>query len=188
MPSQTAAAVERIGQLYPVVEAAESVLLAAFQNSAMPVLAVGAVLNVGAIETRGAAFSLFLDGMTPAVRQAIAAVYGEMRGVGTALGFAITDYPPEVFLAPASIEGANFRDEAGGTDGFFNLTGPDRIYHRYTVENVAYGLAVVAGLGRQAGVATPTIDAVCRIVAVACGPAFAREGRSLDALGLGISP
>lgn len=170
--------------LFPVLQPVESMLEAAFRNSAMPVLAVGALLNVGAIEARGKDFFLFRDGLTTTVRRVIRALHDEMIAVGSALGFAIPPYPDAVYNGVASIEGAHFRDEAGGTEGFLRLTGPDRIYHRYTIENVRYGLAVIGALGKRHRVPTPTIDTVCAFADMVCGPEFARLGWSLADLGL----
>ena len=65
-------------RLFPVLRPVGSVLEAAFRNSALPVLAIGPLLNVGAIETRGREFCLFRDGMTPSVRRTIRAVHQEM--------------------------------------------------------------------------------------------------------------
>jgi opine dehydrogenase len=183
-PEATAAIVPVLQRLFPVLRPAGSMVEAAFRNSAIPVLAVGALLNVGAIEARGREFSLFRDGMTPTVRQVIRAVHREMIAVGAAMGFAMPAYPDEIYEGVASIEGANFRDEAGGLDGFLRLTGPDRVQHRYTIENVRYGLAVVSALGRRHRTPTPTIDALCGFADVICGPEFAKLGWLLSELGL----
>jgi len=177
--------IAELAGIWPVLEPVGSMLEAAFRNSALPLLAVGALLNIGAIEGGERPFALFRDGLTAGVRRAVRAVYGEMTAVGGALGFALPAYPDEVFDGPASIEGANFRDEAGGTAEFLRLTGPDRLDHRYTVENVRYGLAVVAALGRRHGVLAPVIDAFVTLANALIGPEFARRGWTPDDLGLG---
>jgi opine dehydrogenase len=182
--TETPRVVAALRAYYPCLEPIESTMAAAFHNSALPILSIGALLNTGAIESRAGKFSLFRDGLTPAVRAAVRAVHEDMRAVGEAFGFPFKTYSDEVYDGPASIEGFHYRDEAGGTDGFLNLTGPDKIHHRYTIENVRYGLAVIADLGRSRGVPTPTIDAFCKVADVVCGPDFAAQGRSLADLGL----
>jgi opine dehydrogenase len=56
-------------------------------------------------------------------------------------------------------------------------------------EDVGYGLVPIAALGRLAGVATPTIDALVHIAGLAVGIDYARSGLTLERLGLaGKSP
>lgn len=169
---------------FPVLRTVASPIEAALRNSALPVLGIGPLLNVGAIENGGAGFSLFRDGMTASVRRAIWLAHEEMVAVARGQGLDIEPYDDAVYQSPASIEGANFRDQAGGIDGFKLLTGPDRVNHRYTIENIRYGLAVVVALGRQCGVATPFLDAICALADKTCGDDFARQGWRLSDLAI----
>jgi len=169
---------------FPVLARLASPVEVMLRNSGTVVLGVGAMLNVGAIEAAEGKFALFRDGMTPAVRGAIRTVHHELIALGAALGFAIPPYPEEVYASPTSIEGANFRDAKGGTDGFFRLTGPDRLHHRYTIENIRYGLAVAAALGRRHGVPMPLCATLVTLADQLLGPDFARQGWTLAELGL----
>ena len=179
-------ALEALAGTFPELEAVESPIEVALRNSSMLVLGVGPLLNMGAIETRGQHFALFRDGMTPAVRAVVKAAHGEFIAVGRGWGLEIPWYDDAVYEQPTSVEGANFRDTAGGHEGFALLTGPDRLDHRYTVENVRYGFALVAALGRAAGVATPILDGLTALADAALGPAFARTGWRLDDLELPV--
>jgi opine dehydrogenase len=63
------------------------------------------------------------------------------------------------------------------------------INHRYVHEDVGYGLVPLAALGRLAGVATPTIDALIQLAGLAVGIDYTRDGLTLERLGLaGKSP
>ena len=56
-------------------------------------------------------------------------------------------------------------------------------------EDVGYGLVPMAALGRLAGVPTPTIDALVHLAGLALGIDYARDGLTLEKLGLaGKSP
>jgi len=56
-------------------------------------------------------------------------------------------------------------------------------------EDIGYGLVPIASLGRLAGVATPTIDALILIGGLAVGIDYVREGLTLEKLGVaGKSP
>jgi opine dehydrogenase len=61
---------------------------------------------------------------------------------------------------------------------------PSSIDHRYFTEDVPFGLAPIASLGRAIGVPTPITEAVVTVSGAVCGRDFAREGRSVDSLGL----
>jgi opine dehydrogenase len=183
-PGPGVAAIEALQAIFPVIKRVESPLEVVLRNSGIPLLGVGALMNIGAIEARGREFSLFRDGMTPAVRKAIRLTHEEMIAVGRALGLSIPPYPEAIYDGPTSIEGANFQDKIGGIDGFMRLTGPDRLNHRYTIENIRYGLAVISALGRRHGVSSPFIDSLCVVCDRLCGPEFAKLGWTLADLGL----
>jgi opine dehydrogenase len=69
------------------------------------------------------------------------------------------------------------------------IKSPSSLDHRYVHEDVGYGLVPIAALGRLAGVATPTIDALIKITSIAVGIDYAREGLTLEKLGVaGKSP
>ena len=180
----TEAALAMLVEEFPQLVAVENPIEVALRNSSMLVLGVGPLLNMGAIETNGPEFALFRDGMTPAVRAVVKAVHAEFIAVGRAWNVRIPRYSEAVYTHPTSVEGANFRDSSGGYDGFALLTGPDRMIHRYTIENVRYGFAIVASLGRAAGVATPLLDGLTEVAGAACGAEFANTGWGLADLDL----
>ena len=69
------------------------------------------------------------------------------------------------------------------------IKAPSSLDHRYIHEDVGYGLVPMAELGRLAGVATPTIDALVRLASLALGIDYWRDGLTLERLGLaGKSP
>ena len=51
-------------------------------------------------------------------------------------------------------------------------------------EDVGYGLVPMAALGRLAGVATPTIDALVHLAGLSLGIDYAKDGLTLERLGL----
>jgi opine dehydrogenase len=69
------------------------------------------------------------------------------------------------------------------------IKAPPRLDHRYIHEDIGYGLVPMAALGRLAGIATPTMDALVQLGSVALGIDYARDGLTLERLGLaGKSP
>lgn len=169
-------------EIFPILKRAASPLEAAMRNSGTPVLGVGAMLNLGGIESSSGQFALFREGMTPSVRRAVRGVHHELIAVAAAWGVTIPPYGETVYAHETSIESANFKDSQGGYEGFKLLTGPDRVNHRYTIENVRYGFALIAAMGRARGVPTPLLDGFTAIADEVCGPDFARLGWSLEDL------
>lgn len=169
---------------FPNLELSKNPIEVGLRNSSMLVLGIGPLFNVGAIETMREDFSLFRDGMTEGVRQVVRAAHMEFIDVGRAWGVDISPYPDAVYDHVTSVEGANFRDAAGGYDGFRLLTGPDRLFHRYTVENIRFGFAMVAALGQVKGVSTPTLNALTHLANTLCGKDFAELGWKLSDLAL----
>src|SRR5262252_7426954 len=69
------------------------------------------------------------------------------------------------------------------------IKAPASLDHRYLQEDVGYGLVPMSELGRLAGVATPTIDALIRLAELALGIDYRAGGLTLERLGLaGKSP
>jgi len=69
------------------------------------------------------------------------------------------------------------------------IKAPPSLDHRYMHEDIGYGLVPMAELGRLAGVATPTMDALVRLASLALGIDYWRDGLTLERLGLaGKSP
>jgi opine dehydrogenase len=61
---------------------------------------------------------------------------------------------------------------------------PDRIWPRYTKEDVPYGMVQMASLGDLLGVATPMCHAIVTILSVAEHVNYWEIGRTAEKLGL----
>jgi opine dehydrogenase len=64
------------------------------------------------------------------------------------------------------------------------LRAPGSVNTRWLSEDVPYGLVTWAGLGAEAGVATPVIDALISLASAVLGTDCRAAGRSTDSLGL----
>ena len=60
---------------------------------------------------------------------------------------------------------------------------PDRVHHRYILEDVPCTLIPLQQLARKAGLKTPMVDAVITIASILLGEDFERGGRTLERLG-----
>ena len=63
-------------------------------------------------------------------------------------------------------------------------TGPRALESRYITEDVPYALCLMASIGREVEVPTPTIEAMIHLAGIATGTDYRREGRTLASFGL----
>lgn len=141
------------------------------------------ICNLGAIEGRTGAFLLWGEGATPAVARVIERVDDELLAIRSALGLSDTagyaDYLVTQGFAPkrepslyATLQGSAF---AASTFP----CGPTALSSRYLTEDVPYALVLMASIGDELGVPTPTIDSLIHLAGVAAETDFAAHGRTL---------
>lgn len=182
--SRTGSLPADLGSLWPGIEPAEHVLQAAFANPNPIVHPPGCLLNVGRIEATGGEYWMYREGMTPAVRRVIHAVFMEAEAVARALGFDLPGFPREDFDKPASIMGEVFEREDDKYGAIADIKGPTSLQDRYLTEDLPCGLVPISQLGDRVQVPTPTIDAIIDLGSLVCERDFRREGRTLASLGL----
>lgn len=182
------AAVQTACAIWPSVSAGESVLETILLNfnaidHVPPILA-----NLGAIDGPPGKFLLWGEGASPAVARFIGAIDAELIEIRRELGFAnlkgYEEYLVEQGFAPAvlgdlhaTLQSSAFADSTFGT-------GPDALDSRYITEDVPYALSLMASIGDEIGVATPTIDAMIHLASVATGTDYVGQGRTLETFGL----
>ena len=177
-----------IKPLYPDIVQATSVLETGLGNINAVFHPPGMIMNAGWIERRGGDFLFYREGITAAVGRVVAAVDAERLAIARALGVPATPFIDLFHQAGLTTEAA--RDSGSITraceDSAPNRTikAPPSLDHRYIHEDVGYGLVPMAELGRLAGVATPTIDALIRLAGLALGIDYRTDGLTLERLGL----
>src|SRR6185295_8747213 len=149
---------------YPEIEQASSVIETALSNLNAIFHPEGMIMNAGWIQHTGGNFLFYREGFTDAFYEA-GLTTKAARDSGDISRACLESEPNKTIKSPSSLD------------------------HRYVHEDVGYGLVPIAALGRLAGVATPTIDALIHITSIAVGIDYAREGLTLDKLGVaGKSP
>ncbi len=149
----------------------------------------GMIMNAGWIESTGGDFLFYKTGLTEGIGHVTSAVDDERLSVAKVL-----DVPATTFLETFYSAGLTTRSAADSgsiaracRESAPNATikSPPSLDHRYIHEDVGYGLVPMAALGKLACIPTPTIDALVNIAGTAVGIDFARDGLTLDKLGLG---
>lgn len=174
--------------LYPEIIEASSVLETALANINAVFHSPGMIMNAGWIQHTGGDFLFYREGITDAVGRVTAAVDAERMAIARALGV-----PAVSFLQlfhDAGLTTAAARDSGDisraciESEPNWKIKSPGSLDHRYVHEDVGYGLVPMAALGRVAGVATPTMDALIQLASLSLGLDFSRDGLTLDKLGL----
>lgn len=173
-----------VRRVYPQAEPVADVLDAALLNSNGSLHAPLVLLNAGPIE-RLNEYDIHVEGTTPGIRRVIEALDSERIAVRESLG-----YPP-----PHWPLGDYYRD----ADWFYGPGAFTRVQsrsvwrekidfsHRYLAEDVAYGLALWASLGRAAGRPLPLAEAFLRLAAALTGVDHYAGGRTLESLGVDLA-
>jgi opine dehydrogenase len=122
----------------------------------------------------------------PAVRRVTDALDRERVAIREALGYAAPHFPLADHYATSGPEWMYGR----GSHERLTKSGDwrERIVlreHRYMIEDVRMGLALLASTARLAGVAAPLVEAFLSIGSAISGEDFSKSGRTLASLGLG---
>jgi opine dehydrogenase len=190
---ETAALVDLIKPLYPEIQAASSVLETGLSNLNAIFHPEGMIMNAGWIQHSKGDFLFYREGFTDAVGRVTAAVDAERMAVAKALDVPAVPFIEVFYQAGLTTKAAHDSGDIARacqeSEPNKTIKSPASLDHRYVHEDVGYGLVPMAALGRLAGVATPTIDALVRLAGLAVGIDYMRDGLTLERLGLaGKSP
>lgn len=178
--------------LYPHIVKAANVLETGLGNINAIFHPPGMIMNAGLIERRHG-FLFYREGFTAAVGRVTAAVDAERLAVARALGVPAVPFldmfHESGLTTRAARDTGDIARACQDSEPNRTIMAPPSLDHRYMHEDVGYGLVPIAELGRLAGVATPTIDALVQLASLALGIDYARDGLTLARLGLaGKSP
>lgn len=180
---RTGAAVELLNRVYPQFKPARSVLHTSLDNMGAIFHPALTLLNTGRIEGLGGAFDYYHEGVTPAVARVLEAIDSERCRVAEMYGVQPTSAREWLFQAYGA-GGETLREAVLANAGYAGIKAPQNLQHRYLSEDVPTSLVPLAALGELAGVPTPTILSIVQLASMVHGVDYAREGRTLERLGL----
>lgn len=182
--THTSDILELIGDVYPSMEPAESVLQTSLQN-ANPIIHPAVTLsNAARIEMSGGDFLFYEEGVSDSVGRLIEALDKERIAIGKELGIAVLP-DPEIGVRQGYMLKANYGSGYREAPGFLGIGAQPQLDHRYLNEDVGYGLVFLSELAQQVGVATPAIDAVITVASIVMARDYRTEAlRTPGSLGI----
>ena len=182
--SETDSILEMISDVYPSMEPARNVIQTSLQNANPVIHPAVSLCNAARIEGEGD-FLFYEEGVSDSVGRLIESVDRERIAIGKRLGIEVFS-DPEMGLRQGYMLENNYGSGYREAPGFLGITAQPRLDHRYINEDVGYGLVFMSRLGRQVGVATPTIDSIIRLASVLMNRDYAGEAlRTPESLGIG---
>jgi opine dehydrogenase len=145
-----------------------------------PVLAL---LNAGRIECTGGDFQFYIEGATPSIARVMEELDRERMAVAAALGIPCTSATRWLQMA-YNATGADLHEALHNQSGYVGIKAPSTLSHRFIVEDVPMVLVPIAALGRQFGVAVPTMESIIELAGVIGKTNYWRHGRTPAKLGI----
>jgi opine dehydrogenase len=142
-----------------------------------------AVLNAARIESIGSDFQFYIDGVTPSVARVLEAMDRERVTVAAALGIRVRTALEWLKLA-YDAEGTDLHEAVHNQRGYYGITAPRTLNHRYVTEDVPMSLVPIAALGTRYGVSVRAMDSIIRLATIIHSRDYWRRGRTLDKLGI----
>lgn len=157
-PSKTDAFLQELQTIFPQLTRANSVLETSL-SSTNPIIHVPiALMNLARIENQQA-FRFYAEGCSRKAVEYILGIDAERLALGKALACRVTDVLT-IINSFWEIKHDNLFDALTLNKTYQNTVGPKSLDHRYFTEDIPYGIAPIAGIGRLFGVPTPYTDAL----------------------------
>jgi opine dehydrogenase len=83
-----------------------------------------------------------------------------------------------------NVQGENIYEAIQNQSGYYEITAPKTLKHRYIFEDVPMSLVPIASLAQRYGVSVRGIDSIIRLACFVHKTDYWRRGRTLDKLGI----
>ncbi len=141
------------------------------------------ILNAGRIESTGGNFQFYIDGVSPSVARVLEVLDRERVTVAAALGIR-AQTALEWLKKAYNSTGADLYEAIQNQTGYYGISAPKTLNHRYIFEDVPMSLVPIANIGQQYGVSVRGIDSIIRLACIIHRTDYWRRGRTLDNLGI----
>ena len=164
-PADASAVIDAVGPYLPDLVLTESVLATSLANTNNVVHPPLAMLNAARIDAADP-FLFYRDGLSVAAARLIEAVDDERLRVTDALG--LEQVPIDGwfrrYYGDQGLAGDGIGSMLGTFEPFATSVGPATLQHRYLVDDVRFGLAVIEAVGLNLGLRLPVTTALCEVI------------------------
>lgn len=182
-PAQTPGALAELATVFPQLTAGSNVLDTSLNSSNPVVHGPIALFNITRLEN-GEDYTLFGTALPRKTVEYIEKIDAERRAVIQAMG--VEAVPVLDILNSFWPEKRDSVFSALKDNPSYQVSrGPKTLAHRYLNEDMPYGLAPIARLGRRYGVDTPYLDSLLRVLGLYLGRDYFQEGPAVEAMDLG---
>jgi len=179
----TPAVLEALAPAYPQFIDGESVLHTSLNNMGAIFHPALTLLNAGRVESTRGQFQFYIEGATPTVASILETLDRERVTVAAALGIRARTALEWLTMA-YDATGANLYEAIQNQPGYYGITAPTTLNHRYITEDVPMSLVPIASLGERYGVSVRGMQSVIQLACIAHHTDYWRRGRTLDKLGI----
>jgi opine dehydrogenase len=183
---ESAHAVEALADVFPGIWAYPHALACGLNATNPIVHPAGVLMNAGRVEYSRGEFYFYEEGVMPAVVRAIKAVDAERLAVAAALGTTLDSVEENYWKGGFGPKG-DLWATINGSRMLTQLRAPGSLETRWLTEDIPFGIASWALIGREQGVPTPVIGALTELGSVVTGMdcwAVARTPAHLGIAGL----
>lgn len=160
-------AYEHIRSIFPELQLAENVLQTSLSNINAVLHPPGMILNAGWIEHTAGNFLFYSEGVTAAVARMIEYIDKERLKIIQELGLRSETFAELFYRYGFTSSVCNSIYEAiNSSYTIRHIQSPDKIDHRYLLEDIGYGLVPMAYIARLLAIQTPTIDSLINIACI----------------------
>lgn len=172
-----------INEAYPQFIEGGNVLQTGLDNMGAIFHPALTILNAGWIESTKGDFQFYIDGVTPSTARVLEVLDRERVTIASALGIRAMTAMEWLKMA-YDAAGENLYEAIHANPGYYGITAPTRLEHRYIFEDVPMSLVPMASLGKRYGVSTRAVEALINLSCIVHKTDYWRRGRTLDKLGI----
>ena len=181
--TRTAKVLEALAPAYPQFIDGVNVLHTGLDNIGAIFHPALALLNAGRIESGGADFQFYIDGVTPSVGRVLEVLDRERVTVASALGIRARTSLEWLHMA-YNATGADIHEAIHNQPGYYGIMAPTTLSHRYFTEDIPMSLVPIAALGSRYGVSVRGMQSIIRLCSIIHRTDYWSRGRTLDKLGI----
>lgn len=181
--TRTSRVLEALRPAYPQYIDGVSVLHTGLNNMGAIFHPALTLLNAGRIESTHGDYQFYIDGVTPSVARVLEALDRERVTVAASLGLRGRTALEWLKLA-YDADGEDLNEAIHNQPGYYGITAPSTLNHRYIFEDVPMSLVPIAALGQHFGVSVRAMDAIIRLACIVHRTDYWRRGRTLEKLGV----